>query len=152
MKSKNTKGFSIAAESTKFAREIEANNLLFETSSGKIEKLYPANGESLHILNIKRGILSTLQLEEKNTEEIDVNGRCKVSITEENGMIVKAKDLSECSGRTHNEIGFHTASFENKEMVSFTYQCGYVVSSHCISTTPWNGVENIKLLQKINFY
>ena len=119
VKSKNTNGFSRAAESAKFAREIEANNIAFETSNGKIERLYPCGGESTHILNIKRGILSTLQLGEKNAEEIDVNGRCKVTLTEENGMIVKAKDLSECSERTHSELGLQTASFENKEMVCF---------------------------------
>ena len=118
VKSKNTNGFSRAAESAKFAREIEANNVLFKTSNGKIERLYPSSAESTHTLNIKRGILSTLQLEEKNSEEIDVNGRCKVSISEDSGMIIKTKDLSECADRTHNEIGFHTASFENKEMVS----------------------------------
>lgn len=117
VKSKNTNGFSRAVESAKFAREVETNNLVFETSDGKIERLYPADSESLHVLNIKRGILSTLQLGEKNAEEIDVNGRCKAVITEEDGMIVKTKDLSECSERTHSEIGFHTASFENKEMV-----------------------------------
>lgn len=123
VKSKNTNGFSRAAESAKFAREIEANNVVFKTSSGKIERLYPSSAEPTHILNIKRGILSTLQLEEKNAEEIDVNGRCKVSISEDNGKIIKAKDLSECADRTHNEIGFHTASFENKEMVNNHIMC-----------------------------
>ena len=115
--SKKSGKFALAPESAKFARELEANNLAFETSNGKIERLFPSNAESTHTLNIKRGVLSTLQLGEKNTEEVDVNGRCKVSLTNENGMMIKTKNLSECSQRSHNELGFQTATLENKEMV-----------------------------------
>ena len=137
VKSKNTNGFSRAAESAKFAKEIEANTIVFKTSNGRIERIFPSAFESAHILNVKRGIISTLQLGgEENAEEVDVNGRCKVSITKENGMIVKSKNLSECSERTHSELGFQTASFEKKEAVCL----------HCAFMQPVFGGFRVSLL------
>ena len=101
----------------KFARELQARDLIFQTAKGKINKLYPDAGEALHVLNIKRGILSTLQLQTDVKEEVDVNGKCKVEFLRKDGVIVKKKDLTECSNRALNEIGLQTANFAHSKMV-----------------------------------
>ena len=101
----------------KFARELQARDLIFQTSKGRINKLFPAAGEALHVLNIKRGILSTLQLQTDVAEEVDVNGKCKVEFSEKDGVIIKKKDLSECSERSLNEIGLQAANFADNKMV-----------------------------------
>ena len=116
MKGKNQE-FQIAPESRKFSRELQAQELIFTTSKGRINKLFPAETEALHVLNIKRGIISTLQLQTDATEEIDVNGKCKVEFSNKDGVIVKTKDLSDCSDRALNEIGLQTANFAHNKMV-----------------------------------
>eukprot|EP00794_Sanderia_malayensis_P008123 gene8123-8993_t len=128
VKSKNSQAFTRAAESAKFARELEARTILFQTSGGKINKLFPRAGEPLHVLNIKRGILSTMQLGKTTTEEeVDVNGRCKVSVIEQGDMLIKSKNLSECSERAHNELGIQTSTLENNQLpvnpLNSTSQC-----------------------------
>jgi len=115
VKGKNQE-FQIAPESRKFSRELQAQELIFTTSKGRINKLFPAETEALHVLNIKRGIISTLQLQTDATEEIDVNGKCKVEFSNKDGVIVKTKDLSDCSDRALNEIGLQTANFAHNKM------------------------------------
>ena len=107
-------------ESKKFKRELQAQDLTFQVSNGKITKLFPAPGEKIHVLNTKRGILSTLQLGNlKTTQETDVNGRCKVNVVEKDGEIIKYKKLSECSERALNEVGFQTTAFQRNDLVSY---------------------------------
>ncbi len=117
VKSKNQKHFQTAKESRRFSRELEAQDLIFQSSKGRITKLFPAVGESTNALNIKRGILSTLQLQRDATEEVDVNGRCKVNVFEKEGFLYKAKTLSDCSNRAHNELGIQTATFAHSKTV-----------------------------------
>ena len=70
-----------------------------------IKSLYPHADEPTEYLNIKRGILSALQLDVAATKETDVNGVCDVVVAKENGQVVKTKDLSKCEKRGVNEIG-----------------------------------------------
>lgn len=125
VKGKNQK-FQIAPESGRFARELIAQDISFQTSKGRIVKLFPGEHETVHILNIKRGILSTLQLQTDADEEIDVNGKCKVTYTEKHGVVVKTKDLSECSERAQNEIGLQTASFAHDKVVCFNARFAWI--------------------------
>ena len=113
-KSKTQSGFKTAKETKIFRRELQAQELAFKISNGEIVKLFPSLAETIHAVNIKRGILSTLQLGSlETTEEVDVNGRCKVTLIEKDGVIIKNKNLSECSERVLNEVGFQTTSFQN---------------------------------------
>ena len=116
MKSKNQE-FQIAPESAKYARGLQAQDLIFQTSKGRVTKLFPAAGEAVHVLNIKRGILSTLQLQIDAKEEVDVNGYCKVEVSQTDKIIIKKKDLSQCVKRAHNELGLQTATFAHSKMV-----------------------------------
>lgn len=117
VKSKNQQQFQTAEESRKFSRELQAQDLVFQTSKGRISQLFPKPAEALHVLNIKRGILSTLQLQENAKEEVDVNGRCKVAVFEQEGVFYKSKNLSDCTERAHNELGIQTATFAHSSMV-----------------------------------
>ena len=56
------------------------NYLLF-TAGNTISTLYTNKNELPNILNIKRGMLSTLQIDEAVTEEVDVNGKCAIKST-----------------------------------------------------------------------
>ena len=64
------------------------------------------------MLNIKRGILSTIQLDETATLESDVNGKCETKVVRNGRIIVKTKTLSECSDRAQDEIGIQSASIK----------------------------------------
>ena len=88
-------------------------NYLFLFVGNTISTLYTNKNELPNILNIKRGILSTLQLDEAATEEIDVNGKCTMKIENIDGTVVKTKKLSECSHRAQNEIGFQSSSIKS---------------------------------------
>lgn len=78
----------------------------------KIQTLVSHNMEQVDILNIKRGILSTLQVDKDDDLETDVNGICQTSVTMENGNVVKTKKLSDCLKRAQNVYGIQTASFK----------------------------------------
>ena len=56
-----TLGYTKSEKSPAFAVELEAHELVFSTTNGAITDLLPHAEESTRTLNIKRGILSTLQ-------------------------------------------------------------------------------------------
>eukprot|EP00794_Sanderia_malayensis_P007911 gene7911-8766_t len=144
VKSKNQKNFQKAEESRKFSRELEAQDLVFQTSKGRLTQLFPAVGESTHVLNVKRGILSTLQLDRDAKVETDVNGRCKVNVFEQDGVVYKSKQLSDCTERAHNELGIQTATFAHSKTpiqpLNSTSTCAYtlrdekIVSVECLES------------------
>ena len=49
--------------STAFAEELEAQDLVFRTDRGRITEILSHPDEPPHVLNIKRGILSALQVQ-----------------------------------------------------------------------------------------
>ena len=66
-------------------------NLWLLNAGNTISTLYTNKSELPNILNIKRGMLSTLQIDETATEEIDVNGKCAIEIENIDGKVVKTK-------------------------------------------------------------
>ncbi|KAM6306370.1 microsomal triglyceride transfer protein-like [Aegotheles albertisi] len=74
-------------------------------SSGKVKAFYGDEAESILISNLKRGIISLLQLQPHagTTVEEDVSGSCQVTYTMSNHSITKTKDLFSC---TKPESGF----------------------------------------------
>ncbi|XP_030309578.1 microsomal triglyceride transfer protein [Calypte anna] len=74
-------------------------------NNGKVKAFYGNEAESILISNMKRGILSLLQLQlhAGTTVEEDVSGSCQVTYTVSNQSIIKTKDLLSC---TKPEPGF----------------------------------------------
>ncbi|XP_069719408.1 microsomal triglyceride transfer protein-like [Phaenicophaeus curvirostris] len=68
-------------------------------NSGKVKAFYGDEAESILISNLKRGVISLLQLQPHagNAVEEDVSGRCQVTYTMSNDSILKTKDLLRCA-------------------------------------------------------
>ncbi|XP_052533299.1 microsomal triglyceride transfer protein-like isoform X1 [Tympanuchus pallidicinctus] len=68
-------------------------------SSGKIKALYGDETESTLVTNLKRGVISLLQLQAHTGTivEEDASGSCQVTYTVSNHSIVKTKDLLSCT-------------------------------------------------------
>ncbi|CAN0235898.1 unnamed protein product [Bubo scandiacus] len=68
-------------------------------SSGKVKAFYGDEAESILISNLKRGIISLLQLQPHagTAMEDDVSGSCQVTYTTSNHSITKTKDLLSCT-------------------------------------------------------
>ena len=112
------------------------NYLLF-TAGNTISTLYTNKNELPNILNVKRGMLSTLQIDETATEEIDVNGKCAIDIENIDGKVVKTKKLSGCSHRAQNEIGFQSSSIKsttNLKPLDSSSTCKYSLDGDVIES------------------
>lgn len=55
--------FQLSQGSTAFAEELEAQDLVFRMDGGRITDILAHPEEPSHVLNIKRGILSALQVQ-----------------------------------------------------------------------------------------
>ncbi|KAM9273631.1 microsomal triglyceride transfer protein-like [Morus bassanus] len=68
-------------------------------SSGKVKAFYGDEAESILVSNLKRGIVSLLQLQPHTspTVEEDVSGSCRVTYTVSNHSVTKIKDLLSCT-------------------------------------------------------
>ena len=58
----NALDFKLSSGSKDLSRELKARDLVFESHEGMITNIRPQSDEPVNILNIKRGILSSLQL------------------------------------------------------------------------------------------
>lgn len=111
-KSMEQEAFTKSVDSGKLQSELEKFNIGFSMSGESISNLYTHPNEPTHILNMKRAIVSSLQFDDKQTTETDINGDCTYEITTESGKITKTKKLSECSNCAQNEIGLQVSSFK----------------------------------------
>ncbi|XP_009487512.2 microsomal triglyceride transfer protein-like [Pelecanus crispus] len=68
-------------------------------SSGKVKAFYGDEAESILISNLKRGVISLLQLQPHagTTVEEDISGSCQVTYAMSNHSITKTKDLLSCA-------------------------------------------------------
>lgn len=55
--------YKLSRDTSAFARELQAHELFFTSSNGAVVNVSPELGESSKILNIKKGILSALQVQ-----------------------------------------------------------------------------------------
>merc|ERR1711881_813118 len=84
-------------------------------------------------LNIKRGVLSTLNLDETTTTESDVHGTCEQTIHKDGLVVVKSKQLSECSDRAQEEIGIQSSSIKtgsNMKPLDSKSTCTYQLNNN----------------------
>ncbi|RWS27583.1 apolipophorin-like protein, partial [Leptotrombidium deliense] len=103
------------------AKDLEREVLAFSFHSGKINHVYPSINERNDILNVKKSILSSLQMSEREIElqERDIIGDCKtVYLIKHNGdgsiNIVKRKKLDTCLNRIHTNTMFFQNSILNR--------------------------------------
>ncbi|XP_076194279.1 microsomal triglyceride transfer protein-like [Aptenodytes patagonicus] len=68
-------------------------------SSGKVKAFYGDEAESILISNLKRGVISLLQLQPhaSTAVEEDVSGSCQVTYAMSNHSVTKTKDLLSCA-------------------------------------------------------
>lgn len=116
---------------------------LFTSLGNTIVQLQPRESETTEALNIKRGILSALQLDETKSDETDVNGACQYRITKNEGSIIKTKSLSDCSQRALNEIGIQAASFKTGSDLKPLNSM-----STCTYTMDGNTVRSVNCVEK----
>ncbi|KAM6130227.1 microsomal triglyceride transfer protein-like [Phoenicopterus ruber ruber] len=79
-------------------------------SSGKVKAFYGDEAESVLISNLKRGVVSLLQLQPHAgaAVEEDISGSCQVTYTVSNHSITKMKDLLSCA---KPKSGFTSVAF-----------------------------------------
>lgn len=90
------------------AAELTAHPLTFGYFDGKLQGVCPVKAEEEFALNVKKAIVSALQLSttsDEQVEEVDFSGRCKATYTNlrtsEDGTVFvrKTKDLLGCEDR-----------------------------------------------------
>ncbi|PFX28884.1 Apolipophorin [Stylophora pistillata] len=117
--------YQISQGSTAFAEELQAQDLVFRMDAGRITEILAHPEEPSHVLNIKRGILSALQVQfvedHATLEEDDVVGRCKARyeiksrhLSRRPKIVYKTRNLTECTDRAQTDIGIHVHSYEEK--------------------------------------
>jgi len=138
-KSKN-QDFSRSQDSSKLQRDLEKYELLFTMNGNKIHTVVAHNMEPTNILNMKRGILSTLQVDQANTQETDVNGVCQSTVVKDSETtMTETKKLSECSERAQNNYGIQAASFKTGDSVQPLDS-----SSKCVYTMKGDMIKNVE--------
>merc|ERR1711881_241477 len=129
-------------ENHKFQHQMEANSILFSLGeNGGISSLHAHKKDPIHIVNIKRGILSTLQLQKDSMTETDINGDCAMTTsTDADGIITKSKDLTNCDKRGINEIGLQTSSIQSESSALKPLAS----SSKCTFQVDQNSIKEVK--------
>ncbi|KAM6203821.1 uncharacterized protein WM294_005385 [Sarcoramphus papa] len=113
-------------------------------SSGKVKAFYGDEAESILISNLKRGVVSLLQLQPHagTAVEEDVSGSCQVTYAVSNRSITKTKDLLSCA---KPNPGFASVGFESHSQLAsaFCTSLGWDSSSqtHTQTNPAWEGGE-----------
>ncbi|XP_077982064.1 uncharacterized protein LOC144437068 [Glandiceps talaboti] len=147
--SKDSESFRLAPNTREFSREMARNSLKVEVNKGKVTRIQPHVDEPVHILNMKRGIMSTLQLpiddelyQEQYPKTQDVFGNCtaetKILDIRSGNQIRKVqlnKDLSNCTRPNKTFTRESPLSLLRnismvQKMVNSTQNCTYTMSSN----------------------
>ncbi|XP_035698111.1 uncharacterized protein LOC118431105 [Branchiostoma floridae] len=123
--------------SDELARELEKYPLYFRQENGLITRLYPLADDSAYLVNIKRGMLSPLQLrvtdgyvpDSQSHSYLGAHGRCTAdySVTERGAAsdtpikMTVSKNLAQCVQPTSDE--------ENSIPNGATQECEYTLKS-----------------------
>ncbi|GAB1607199.1 vitellogenin-like, partial [Argonauta hians] len=104
-----------------FSDALEVHMLRFSSQGGRIEDVCPDMDEPAWVLNIKRGILSTLQSSMEGFKhnqtfvETDTNGDCPTSYTATTTSsaykVTKTKDLSQCLRRQEYDSAIQSIGY-----------------------------------------
>ncbi|KAK3755617.1 hypothetical protein QZH41_017617, partial [Actinostola sp. cb2023] len=133
--------FRLSRETAAFARELQTHDLIFRSRNGAIIEVLPAKGESSKILNIKKGILSALQVQFVNIKhstlsETDVAGKCPahyhVRSKHLNGrvkVISKTRNLKDCTERTKTDPLLSLLSLRSLNLLMSSSNCRYILTA-----------------------
>jgi len=127
-----------------FKQSLESKPLRFAFIDGTIENVCPTAGEEVWTLNVKRGVLSTLQNTMtslqgmSSTTETDVSGTCpvKYEVTSSYGTqkLRKSKNLLACTDSASARTVFQgvpyasTSDFQTMPLLRSTHQCDQEVN------------------------
>jgi len=128
-----------------FKLSLEQNPLRFAFIDGVIENVCPTVNDEVWVMNIKRGILSTLQNTMSTlhgvseTTETDVSGNCpvryEVSSSWGNQKLKKTKNLLGCTERSSVQTIFQSVGYEadsdiqTMPLMKGTHECNQEVNS-----------------------
>jgi hypothetical protein len=128
-----------------FKRALENNPLRFAFIDGTIESICPSASDETWVLNIKRGILSTLQNTVatlqgiSETTEKDVSGSCPVKYEVTSGWgtlkMKKTKNLLGCEDRANVKTVFQSVGYNSESdiqttpLLKGTHECVQEVNS-----------------------
>ncbi|XP_061456403.1 uncharacterized protein LOC133372116 [Rhineura floridana] len=123
---------------------LEQHPLWFCFHNGKILKIFPQESETTWALNIKRGILSTLQTSleaapNSSMEEVDVLGKCPTNYQRKGPLLLKTKDLNLCSHRFSGFTSLRSVALPSapQQLLSSKLECvqrfeeGILAESQC---------------------
>merc|ERR1712018_150910 len=124
-----------------FKRSVQEKTLRFSLVNGRVESVCPEDGEQAWVLNIKRAILSGLQMTVPRTidttttiTESDVVGDCEAvysphSTTWNSKTLRKTKDLLACTGRQDTESWMQSVHYnmpsriQSLPILKSTHEC-----------------------------
>ncbi|XP_064477046.1 uncharacterized protein LOC135390962 [Ornithodoros turicata] len=153
------------SDQVEFQRSLEKLPLKFSFEDGRVVDVCPSEGESLRVINIKKGILSLVQNSMRKLEgteiiiETDVSGNCPTTYEAlqpgwSSLSIRKTKDLSLCKDRESSITALQAATEEqirsmpavtgNQECKQ-TYRSSILESAECREThivRPFSRQEN----------
>lgn len=111
----------------KFENKVQLSKIVqFTLSDDKLEPEICASPDDSDIsLNIKRALISLLQLNDASHEEVDIFGKCKTNyaVTKQDDgsfVVTKTRDLNSCSHRESFVNGFITGIFNENSYVKST--------------------------------
>ncbi|XP_053550240.1 uncharacterized protein LOC128641740 [Bombina bombina] len=97
--------------------------LQFSYHDGKIQKICPTRLEPTWALNLKRGILSVLQVTRKTSygtgtvEEVDIAGKCPTTYEYKGASVWKRKILNKCSHRVSSFTNLRSVALPDKTQI-----------------------------------
>ncbi|XP_031551894.1 apolipophorins-like [Actinia tenebrosa] len=133
--------FTISKGKKEFVRDLEGNPLTFTSVNGQILDIKTSKAEPVYVTNIKRGMLSALQLEfkeegESTVKERDIAGDCKTRylrmIKDDKEDVYKVKNLTECTNRSNMDTTlmhpvFYTTGSGKRTPLDCTSLCHYKI-------------------------
>lgn len=131
-------------QSFEMIRQLEAQPLQFGLDDGRIVGVCPSSDDELWAINVKKSIISALQITAKSTQtksivtETDILGNCETvyqPISRKYSTIVlqKTKVLNRCAERQRTQIGFFPRQYGLNEV--FRTSAPIVNSSFVCSQT-----------------
>jgi len=127
-------------KSSDLIEAIQERALRFSYQDGQVEHICSDNEEQTWILNIKRGILSTIQntmqtfSKPQSLQETDINGNCFTKYeSKDQSVIKKIKDLKRCSNRQSHISSIQSVPYtssspvQNIPVLSGSLECVQVV-------------------------
>merc|ERR1712178_371963 len=128
-----------------FRTALQAYPLRFALYSGRVEGLCPMEAEESWVLNVKRAIISGLQMTApkdltETVQETDVVGECEATYSPMSSSwstttVRKTKDLLACTGRQDTDSIIQSISYtaqsrlQSLPLLKSTYECDQEVNS-----------------------